>query len=230
MDSNENIPRKLSPATEQVNLTQGTHVSTYSTHAHNNGMAKKLDISEDLTEEPIDDEYMATGRILFQLSEDVDFPVITDKGEAKHIDSFTSECLCEAPITDEYMAGDETDNGCGATSDDDYRNDEKQIFRLSEANVTVIRPFISRCETDEMEETARCIDDESNAPILMEVNERDNHNILVISDEEKPNKCIAILLCNLPYGFCLLLLVLLILVLGVLAWAAFRAVQEAMSQ
>ena len=157
-------------------------------------MPKKLDISEDLTEEPIDDEYMATGRILFQLSEDVDFPVITDKGEAKYIHSFTSECLCEAPITDEYMTVEETDSGFGATNDDDYTNDEKKIFRLSEANV--IRPFTSRCETDEMEETARCIDDESNAPIMMQVNERDNHNILVISDEEKPNKCIAMLLCN----------------------------------
>ena len=78
-----------------------------------------------------------------------------------------------------------------------------------------------------MEETALGIDDESNAPIMMQINERDNHNIPVISDEEKPNKCNAILLCNLPYGFCLLLLVLVILVLGVLAWATFRAVQEA---
>ena len=90
MDNNENIPRKLSPATEQVNLTHGTSIPTYSTYAHNNAVPKKLDISEDLTEEPIDDEYMATDRILFQLSEDVDFPVITDKGEAKYIHSFTS--------------------------------------------------------------------------------------------------------------------------------------------
>ena len=74
-----------------------------------------------------------------------------------------------------------------------------------------------------MEETALGIIDESNAPILMEVNERDNHNILVISDEEKPKKCIAMLLCNLPYVRCLLILDLFILVLGVLAWAAFRA-------